>query len=66
VRVDVSNPMGGSIGIVDIVRFDRATNRTDTLGSRRDVAGEQSGARQLEGGILHRYTNLPLAPMRRW
>jgi hypothetical protein len=62
VRVDVSNPMGGSIGIIDIVRYDRATHRTDTLGQRREPTGEHSGARQLPGGLLHSFTNLPLAP----
>jgi hypothetical protein len=61
-RVDATNPMGGSIGIIDILRYDRSANRTDTLGQRREVQGEHSGARQLPGGFLQSFTNLPLAP----
>jgi hypothetical protein len=61
-RVDAENPMGGSIGIVDILRYDRVTNQTDTIGQRGDVQGENSGARQLPGGFLQSFTNLPLAP----
>lgn len=50
-----------STGIVDILRFDRATQRVDTLGQFERAKGEQSGAKVLGGGMLQRYTNLPLA-----
>ncbi len=60
-RVDRTNPMGGSIGIVDVLRYDRRTSRTDTLGQRAEPRGERAGARSLPGGMLQAFTNLPLA-----
>jgi hypothetical protein len=61
VRVDRDRPMAGSLGAVDILRFDRATERTDTLGQRADPEGEHAGAMALPGGLLQTFTNLPLA-----
>lgn len=50
-----------STGILDILRFDRSTQRVDTLGQFERARGEQSGAKVLGGGMLQRYTNLPFA-----
>lgn len=53
--------MAGGPGISDILRHDRATGRTDTLGRLATVAGERSAARMLDGGMIQMSTNLPLA-----
>lgn len=54
-------PMGVSVGISDVLRYDRATQRTDTLGQLRTPQGERSGARVLPGGMIQTFTNLPFA-----
>jgi hypothetical protein len=54
-------PMAASVGIADVLRFDRASQRTDTLGQLRTPRGERSGARVLPGGMLQTFTNLPFA-----
>ena len=54
-------PMAGSVGISDVLRYDRATQRTDTLGQLRTPRGERSAARVLPGGMLQHSTNLPFA-----
>lgn len=54
-------PMAGSIGISDILRHDRLTGRSDTLGRLATVSGEVSAARMLDGGMIQMSTNLPLA-----
>jgi hypothetical protein len=53
--------MAASTGISDILRHDRLTGRTDTLGQLATVAGEVSAARMLDGGMIQMSTNLPLA-----
>ena len=61
-RVDRESPLAGSLGVVDLLRYDRAASRTDTLAQRAEARGEHAGARQLPGGMLQTFTNLPLAP----
>jgi hypothetical protein len=54
-------PMAASSGIVDVLRYDRALQQTDTLGQMRAPEGERTGARSLPGGMLQMSTNLPFA-----
>ena len=61
-RVDGEGPLAGSLGVVDLLRYDRAISRTDTLAQRAEARGERSGTQQLPGGMLQMFTNLPLAP----
>ncbi len=61
-RPTVGDPRAGSTGIVDILRYDRATTRVDTLARLAIPKGEFSGVRTRPGGMLESFTNLPLAP----
>jgi hypothetical protein len=54
-------PMSASTGVADILRYDRASQRTDTVAQLATVRGERSGARALPGGFVQTYTNLPFA-----
>jgi hypothetical protein len=58
-----ANPglLAPSPGIVDILRYDRSSQRTDTVGQLQRAKGETSGAKTLPGGMVQSYTNLPLA-----
>lgn len=52
----------GTAGMVDLLRYDRTTGRTETIAQLVMPRGERSGARSLSGGMLQMFTNLPLAP----
>jgi hypothetical protein len=56
-----TGPMAAASGIVDVLRYDRASQRTDTLGQLRAPDGERTSARSLPGGMLQMATNLPFA-----
>lgn len=56
-----TGPMAASSGIVDVLRYDRVSQRTDTLGQMRAPDGERTSARSLPGGMLQMSTNLPFA-----
>lgn len=60
-RFDATNPMAGPTGLADVLRFDRATGRVDTLAQLAVPKGEFSGVRAIGGGMLQGFTNLPLA-----
>lgn len=55
-------PREPSTGVVDVLAFDRAIGRTDTIAQLAVPRGERSGVRQHAGGMLQAFTNLPLAP----
>jgi hypothetical protein len=54
-------PMDGTVGIADVLRFDRRTRRVDTVGTLAQPAGEKSAATMMGGGLMRTVTNLPLA-----
>ncbi len=52
----------GTAGVIDLLRYDRASGRTETIAQLAMPRGERSGAQTLPGGMLQMFTNLPLAP----
>jgi len=48
--------------VIDVLRFDRSTGRTDSIAQLSMPRGERSGVRSVAGGMLQAFTNLPLAP----
>lgn len=62
---EIARPVepGGRYGAsrVDIVRFDRATPRADTLATLVLPEQVSTGVRTLPGGMIRRFTNKPLA-----
>lgn len=56
-------PRAGAVGIADILRFDRATQRLDTIGRLDKPKGEVSFARTLSGSQVQLVTNMPLAAL---
>lgn len=57
------DPRAGSVGIADILLFDRATQRLDTIGQMDRPKGEVALARTLSGSQIQMVTNLPLAAL---
>jgi hypothetical protein len=54
---------GGRYGAsaAEVIRFDRASGRIDTLATLALPTGRMTGSRQLPGGMLQTFTNKPLA-----
>jgi hypothetical protein len=56
-----TRPMDGSVGLADVLRVERRTNRVDTIGTLMRPKGELSAASMLPNGMMQLATNLPLA-----
>jgi len=60
-QVRSRNPREGTSGVAYVLRVDRQTGRTDTVGRLAEPKGEVSVATMLSGGMMKTVTNLPLA-----
>ena len=56
-----AKPTDPSVGVVDVLRYDRISGRVDTVTTLAEPKGEQTGARMLDGGMMQWVTNLPYA-----
>lgn len=56
-------PRSPAPGIADILRYDRRTQRIDTIGELARPKGEISYVRMLEGGMIQSVTNMPFAAL---
>ncbi|MCU0648675.1 MAG: hypothetical protein MUF00_11805 [Gemmatimonadaceae bacterium] len=54
-------PLDGSVGVADVLRLDRRTQRVDTIGTLMRPKGERSAASMMGNGMMQLVTNLPLA-----
>lgn len=54
-------PTDGSVGVGDVLRYDRRRARVDTVARLAQPEGEQTAARMLPGGMMQMVTNLPFA-----
>lgn len=56
-----AKPTDPSVGVADVLRYDRITGRVDTVATLAEPRGEQTAARMLDGGMMQWVTNLPYA-----
>lgn len=56
-----ARPGDGTVGIADLLRYERHSGRVDTLATLAQPKGEKSAAQVLPNGMLRMATNLPLA-----
>jgi hypothetical protein len=56
-----AGPTDGSVGVADVLRFDRRSGRADTVATLARPKGERTAATMLAGGMMQMATNLPLA-----
>jgi hypothetical protein len=54
-------PSARAVGIADLLRYDRRTQRIDTIAQLKWPEGERSYVRMLDGGMIQTVTNMPLA-----
>ena len=54
-------PMDGSVGVAEVLRFDRRSLRVDTVGTLMQPSGERTAATMMGAGMMRMATNLPLA-----
>jgi len=51
----------GTVGLAEVLRYDRRTGRVDTVGTLAQPVGERSGAATAGAGMIRMTTNLPFA-----
>lgn len=56
-----ANPADGTSGVLDVLRWDRRTDRVENIATANSPKGERAGAMALGGGRIRMFTNLPFA-----